>query len=45
MKKFKIAVCYALVLSFLAVALCGCNTWKGLGNDIENLGSAISGDD
>jgi predicted small secreted protein len=34
-----------LVLSFLAAALCGCNTWKGVGNDIENLGSAISGDD
>ena len=40
MKRFMIVVLVAMMLGGLA----GCETMKGLGKDIENLGEAMQGD-
>ena len=33
-----------LVLSGVTLALGGCETWKGLGKDVEHVGESMQGD-
>ena len=34
-----------LVMVGFTSALVGCETWKGLGKDVENVGDSMQGDD
>lgn len=39
-----ITVVTALLLAVGALAMAGCNTWKGAGKDVERTGEVMQGD-
>jgi len=46
MTRSSITTILLLLLAFAGVALLGgCQTWKGLGRDIEHVGDSMQGDD
>ena len=43
MRRFGQALCCVLVMAVIMFVLSGCNTWSGVGKDIQRSGEAIEG--